>query len=284
MTSGRCADPCGNFLNLSQHRRIDRTCPGGGICVLVPFVNAETPLPPAERLARIIDDVCKAAAARAPRGFLAIPVLLLLWARLKRMSLRITRLAARAAAGTLPTTPRASPRQPLARRPPATPPRRLPRRTGWLCQPVPAACAYASQLQHLLSEPDMLALLDAAPGIERLLRPFCRMLGVTRPKQPPRPTTPRPIAPSPTTPSLTARLPPPRHPPDPSAAPPAGAAPHSRPHPARRVVGASRPSQRLTLLRRSTIPWWRPDRVLCAAIPRPTRPSFRPDAGGAVSR
>ncbi len=182
-------------------------CPGGRFHVLVPFVTLETPLPPAERLARIIDDVCKAAAARAPRGFLAIPILMLLWARLKRMSFRITRLAARAAAGTLRTPPRAAPRQPLSRRPPATPPRRLPRRTGWLCQPVPAACAYASQLQHLLSEPDMVALLDAAPGIDRLLRPFCRMLGVARPKLPPRP---RSAAPSP----------PPRQPPQPRLAQP----------------------------------------------------------------
>ncbi len=189
----------------SQGASARRACPGGGFCVLVPFVNLDPPLPPAERLARIIDDVCKAAAARAPRGFLAIPILMLLWARLKRMSLRITRLAARAAAGRLRTTPRAAPRQPLSRRPPATPPRRLPRRAGWLCQPVPAACAYASQLQHLLSEPDMIALLDAAPGIERLLRPFCRMLGVARPKLPPRP---RSAAPSP----------PPRQPPQPRLA------------------------------------------------------------------
>ncbi len=195
-------------------------------------MTLETPVPPAERLARIIDDVCKAAAARAPRGFLAIPVLLLLWARLKRMSLRITRLAARAAAGTLPTTPRASPRQPLARRPPATPPRRLPRRTGWLCQPVPAACAYASQLQHLLSEPDMVALLDAAPGIDRLLRPFCRMLGVTRPKLPPRPTR-RPARPAsarpPPPPAATASATPS---PAPAPAPPTGRPRPARPPPA----------------------------------------------------
>ncbi len=190
-------------------------------------MNLAPPLPPVERLARIIDDVCKAAAARAPRGFLAIPVLLLLWARLKQMSLRITRLAARAGAGTLPTTPRAAPRQPLARRPPATPPRRLPRRTGWLCQPVPAACAYASQLQHLLSEPDMVALLDAAPGIDRLLRPFCRMLGVARPKLPPRSPSPRP--PQPSSPQSWPPSPPaaPRHPVGPATRPASAARPRS---------------------------------------------------------
>ena len=203
-------------------------------------MNAETPLPPAERLARIIDDVCKAAAARAPRGFLAIPILMLLWARLKRMSLRITRLAARAAAGTLRTPPRAAPRQPLSRRPPATPPRRLPRRTGWLCQPVPAACAYASQLQHLLNEPDMRALLDAAPGIDRLLRPLCRMLGVARPKLPPRPTTPRPTTPRPTTPR-----PIPRHPPKkPFAAATARAIPRFRPRPAHGPPAVATPRDR----------------------------------------
>ncbi len=162
------------------------------MCVPVPFVNAATPLPPAalalaDRLARLIDGLCKAVAARGPGAFLATPLLVLLWSRLKQASARILRVAARARAGKRPT-PRATPRYPAAHQPAQTPPRRLPHRAGWLLGPVPDARAFASQLQYLLAQPDMAALLEAAPGIERLLRPLCRMLGVARPKPPPRST------------------------------------------------------------------------------------------------
>ncbi len=169
------------------------TCPASLLHVLVPFV---TPVPPpaAERLARILDDLCKAVAARGPGGFLPIPLLLLVWTRIRRASLRIARLAARAASGKPPIVlraPRAAPQNSAPRKPA----RRLPRRAGWLIGPVPAAGGYASQLQYLLTQPDMIALLDAAPGIDRLLRPLCRMLAVARPKLPPRPKRPAPQPP-----------------------------------------------------------------------------------------
>ncbi len=190
------------------------------MCVPVPFVNATTTLYPAERLARIIDGLCQAVAARGPGGFLATPLLVLLWSRLKQASVRILRLAARA--GT-PPAPRAALRQPAARQPVQHPPRRLPHRAGWLLQPVPDARAIAAQLQHLLAQPDMAALLAAAPGIERLLRPLCRMLGVTRPTLPPRPVPPSRPAPRQAPPS----------PPPPPASPQSRALALGRPHPGR---------------------------------------------------
>ncbi len=195
--------------------------------------------PPADRLARILDDLCKAVAARGPGGFLPIPLLVLVWTRIRRASIRIARLAARAASGKPPIVrraPRAAPTNPAPRKPA----RRLPRRAGWLIGPVPAAGGYASQLQYLLTQPDMVALLDAAPGIDRLLRPLCRMLGVARPKLPPRPTTPRPTTPRPTTPR-----PIPRHPPKkPFAAATARAIPRFRPRPAHGPPAVATPRDR----------------------------------------
>ena len=41
------------------------------------------------------------------------------------------------------------------------------------------ASVYTAQLEMLLSEPAMVALLTACPQAVRLLRPMCRMLGVT---------------------------------------------------------------------------------------------------------
>ena len=113
------------------------TCPASPIHVLVPFVTPALPTA-AERLARILDDLCKAVAARGPGGFLPIPLLMLVWTRIRRASIRIARLAARAAAGKPPIVrraPRAAPQNPASRKPAS----RLPRRAGWLIGPVPAA-------------------------------------------------------------------------------------------------------------------------------------------------
>ncbi len=210
------------------------TCPASLLHVLVPFV---TPVPPpaAERLARILDDLCKAVAARGPGGFLPIPLLLLVWTRIRRASIRIARLAARAAAGKPPIVrraPRAASQNPASRKPAS----RLPRRAGWLIGPVPAAGGYASQLQYLLTQPDMVALLEAAPGIDRLLRPLCRMLAVARPKLPPRPTARRPTT---------------RQPPHAPAAPPTHDIPRAIPRDDRPRAARAPPQ----FLRRSTRPY-----------------------------
>ncbi len=56
---------------------------------------------------------------------------------------------------------------------------RLPRGQGWLLKLMPGQVGHAHQnLARLLSEPELQALIAAAPAVGRLLRPFCRMLGV----------------------------------------------------------------------------------------------------------
>jgi len=55
----------------------------------------------------------------------------------------------------------------------------LPRRFGWLVRAASYhAAGYGSQLQTVLGQPEMVALLMAAPQAERILRPVCRMLAV----------------------------------------------------------------------------------------------------------
>ena len=59
---------------------------------------------------------------------------------------------------------------------------RLPRRKAWLVQALGyEAAGYGSQLEHLLSTPEMQAVLAAAPAARRILHPLCRMLGVAPP-------------------------------------------------------------------------------------------------------
>ena len=56
---------------------------------------------------------------------------------------------------------------------------RLPSGHGWLVRALGwEAAGYGSQLQALLAEPEMQALLDAVPAVGRALRPLGRMLGV----------------------------------------------------------------------------------------------------------
>lgn len=58
----------------------------------------------------------------------------------------------------------------------------LPRRFGWLVHLVGyQAAGHASQLSHLLDDPDMVALVRDVPQARRILRPLCRMLGIACP-------------------------------------------------------------------------------------------------------
>ena len=131
----------------------------------------------AERFACLVEGMCRAIAARSAGIGLAVPLMLLLWSRLRRTALRFARLAAKVHAGTLPP-PRQRRRSP---RPAQPAPPRLPRGFAWLVRRLPQAAAAASQLQHLLADPAMADLLAAAPQAGRLLRPLCRMLGVRPP-------------------------------------------------------------------------------------------------------
>ena len=161
--------------------------------VSIPVVPPSPNPAPAARFALIIDALCRAIAAHGARHRLAGPVLLLLWPWLRRTVGRFARLAARLQAGRMLSTRRrpAAPRPPRARTPRKP---RLPEGFAWVVRLVPEAAASASQLQHLLADPDVAALIAAAPTMGRLLRPLCRMLGVRPPPglTPPREAAPRP--------------------------------------------------------------------------------------------
>jgi hypothetical protein len=63
-----------------------------------------------------------------------------------------------------------------------------PRRFGWLVRLASYhAASYGSQLRVILGQPEMVALLRAAPQAARILRPVCRMLAVETSLLRPRP-------------------------------------------------------------------------------------------------
>jgi hypothetical protein len=156
-------------------------------------VNAAPPSV-TDRFARIIDLLCRTVAAQSRGGLVPGPLIILIWTKLRRAAARFAALAARVHAGTLASaTRRACAKQtlplPLAGegrgegllkdvRAPSPRAPRLPNTFGWLIRLVPAAACSRSQLQHLLSDPEIAALLTAAPQIRRVLRPLCRALAI----------------------------------------------------------------------------------------------------------
>jgi hypothetical protein len=101
-------------------------------------------------------------------------LILLICGRLRRITARFAALAARYAAGTLrplrprATEPRTEPPIPGLHRPP--PRDKLPRGYAWLIRLVPGAANFGTQLQYLLSQPEMAEMIAAVPQMSRLLR------------------------------------------------------------------------------------------------------------------
>ena len=136
------------------------------------------------------------AAARIPA--LAPLLLLIVHNRLGRMVLRLDRLALLWQEGRLPKprptrAPQAEPRPQSPQRP------YIPAGQAWLIRLAQPAVHSIYPVELFLARPDTQAFLQAVPQAGRLLRPLCRMLGITppailkRPRMPPAP--PRPVRP-----------------------------------------------------------------------------------------
>jgi hypothetical protein len=107
---------------------------------------------------------------------------MLLFQRLGGICGKLERLAARFEAGRLwhiaaraPISRTLAADRPLC----AAAALRWPGRFGWLVRAASYhAAGYGSQLRTVLGQPEMVALLVAAPQAARILRPVCRMLAV----------------------------------------------------------------------------------------------------------
>lgn len=134
-----------------------------------------------DRFSMALDGLCQAVAARIAGGGMQAAVIMLVWNRLRRIEARVLRLIKAIGEGRVPVgrVPRERARDvPVARvaRPPSL---WMPRRFGWLIQMVPyRAAGFASQLSHLLAEPEMVNLLATSPRLGQMLRPLCRMLAM----------------------------------------------------------------------------------------------------------
>jgi hypothetical protein len=157
-----------------------------------------------ERFDWVIQRLCDAVAIQSAKWAYITPLMVLVWGRLRRMSRRFAALAARMEAGRLkPPRPAVQNPDPGKTRPPRPPPPwpPVPGTPGWLLHYVQLeAAATANLIRHMLEhDPEMRALLEAAPQLGRILRPLLRMVSPAplpaRLIRPPRPA-PSPAAPN----------------------------------------------------------------------------------------
>jgi hypothetical protein len=163
------------------------------------------PLSAPARFALIMDGLKRAVAEKIADYPWTGPMVVYVWNRLHRINAIFQALAALIAAGKLPPERVCRPRAakvhsvvPALLSDPAKPEpvwRQFSCRFGWLCGAVPSlarrfgAAQFGSQLQYLLGDPEMMALIAASPRIRRTLRPLLWMLGIEasllRPPPPP---------------------------------------------------------------------------------------------------
>jgi hypothetical protein len=155
------------------------------------------PRTPAENFATLLAWLSQAVAAMSGGDRLSCALIGLIIDRIRCIKQRFARLAARIREGRYAVRIVAPHRR-------AEVPRRpdpLPKTFGWLLKLVPEAVQYRGQLENLLRDPDMAALLAAAPAsLGRPLRSLCHMLGLPRPEilaPPAKPRPPREKAPPP---------------------------------------------------------------------------------------
>ena len=131
----------------------------------------------ADRMALTLDGLGRAVAGRVLEAVMTAAMIVLVWQRVRRVERQMRGMLARFRTGRLRVV--ASPR--VGGRGGCAGARggRLPLRFGWLLPLVPgeAAC-FAGQLQAVLAEPEMVALMAAAPQARRVMRPVLRMLGI----------------------------------------------------------------------------------------------------------
>ena len=129
----------------------------------------------ARQVGLILADLVAVIARRFLRDPRLLPLIVPLWRWLTHIARRLERVAVRRPLAVRVPAVRAT-RAARAERPAMA---QLPRGRGWLVQQLGyEAAGYGSQLAHLLGQPEAQAILAQLPGVARILRPVCRVLGL----------------------------------------------------------------------------------------------------------
>ena len=138
-----------------------------------PLLAAATP-----ELARRFGAILAGLAALIAARFLRMPHLMSLtvplWGFFGRAARRFARALIRPAVAVKTRARKVGVSQPKGFRPPS--------QRGWLVRELGwEAAAFTCQLEALLADPAMQAVLAELPAVGRILRPLCRMMGVVAP-------------------------------------------------------------------------------------------------------
>ncbi len=153
-----------------------------GNCVIEFNMNTSSPSPPlaaaTPELARRLGGILAGLAALIAARFLRMPHLMALtvplWGFLGRAARRFARALIRPAVAVGTRARKVGVSRPKGFRPPS--------QRGWLVRELGwEAAAFTCQLEALLADPAMQAVLAELPAVGRILRPLCRMLGVVTP-------------------------------------------------------------------------------------------------------
>ena len=139
----------------------------------VPYVSIPLLLPTlAARFAWIIASMRYERATGTPSDRRFIPLLDAILTHLNRLNRQFAALCARAQAGTLRASPRRRPGKPLVQRLTwPRPPRVLPTGYLWMAKLTPWMRGGGDEIYNLvLVDPQMAALIEAAPQVKRMLR------------------------------------------------------------------------------------------------------------------
>jgi hypothetical protein len=154
----------------------------------------------AERFARLIAGLVQAISDDVMQNATLMNIAARLWNHLAATAVRFAAIAekplGRARRPGTPAEPGAEPATEPARartrRPKAAAARRLlvprqhlPTGHGWLVRLSPRSVPFGIELAYFLVQPEMTELLATAPRLWRVLRPICRMLGITPHNAPP---------------------------------------------------------------------------------------------------
>ena len=156
------------------------------------------PPTPAENFAALLTGLSRAVAAMSGGDRLSYFLIGLIIERIRPIKQAFARLVAGLAAGTFAPRRYAPRQQPAQRRPRAQNPIR--QKFGWLKPLLPDTNGFRAQLENLLRDPEMAALIATAPtSLGRPVRSLCWMLGLCPPPllKPPARRAAKPTAPAP---------------------------------------------------------------------------------------
>jgi hypothetical protein len=129
----------------------------------MPRMTAVASLSLPDRFTCHMEGLMKDVEAQVVWGWTPILLIKLLWRRLRHIKARFASVMARFRAGTLPAPGSARRRSARPRAAAEPPPLVLPRRVGWVLQTISGTLIPGYELEKMVEDPELAALVAAAP-------------------------------------------------------------------------------------------------------------------------